>query len=176
MHIVLPPNAEEFNTLLRGLSRQEFVTVSPSEKHFLLLDFVSRVINLVGAKFSAMVAEKRSQEIYFPQAPNIYTLAQSFYDFGTAVSLRPIAYSPQAKSSLNSMVETAANDLEHFLLNKCDNHLSEDDIQKIKYDLLGICFTFIKRNWESKLEILSTTNAPSNSNSKANTHPKTNTV
>jgi hypothetical protein len=151
MHIALPTDHPEFNVLIDGLTNNYPIGVPPSEPGYPLLDFISRVINTAAERFNARSRERVTQEIYFQDAQNILNLSQSFTDFGKLVSPRPIVYPPSIKFKRDCMIANAADQLEQFLLGKYGSHLTEHEVQEIKFSLLEICARFVGQEWAERI-------------------------
>jgi hypothetical protein len=155
MHIVLPADHPEFDTLTDALSRGKPLWVPPSEPTYSLLDFVSRVINATGERFNAKSRERAAEEVGFRDAQNVLRLSQGFTDFGRLVSPRPVAYPPAIRFERDGMIARAADELERFLLSKYGPRLSQAEIQEIRFRLLEVCAEFVEQQWAEKIAALS---------------------
>jgi hypothetical protein len=145
----------EFAALIDGLSKGEVSWVTPSEPRYLRLDFISKVISFTSERIRDAWMEKQSEEEDWSDARNLLGLSQAFYDLGEPVSPRPVAYSDRAKPKIKSMVETATDDLEQYLLTRYPGNPTEDELEEIKFDLLGVSAQFLAEQWGSKVEALS---------------------
>ena len=156
MHVGLPARHPEFDNLINYVQNSSDQKL-PGELYPPEMEFISLVINNVSQRFLANVSSLVECKKKIPN--NMYILSSGFNEYGKVLYPRlgnahKINIPPQE-------VETAANELEQYLLGKyCQEYNKEqkDDVDK---NLLSLCLTFLQQKYSSRSRNINSSNGQS---------------